>query len=125
MRQCFISKLYGDFFFGEGEGENCCLCLHFTDLKTPVVCPWLYLIHSFLDSVSRRMVYSDALHTARSSACRVLETCRGSTVMMLLMNRRKSVGEMTPPCGTLSRISRFCSSIHPVLLLLICRGRSI
>ena len=50
------------------------------------------------------MVYSDALQTARSSACRVLETCRGSTVVMLLMYRRKSVGEMTPPCGTPSRI---------------------
>ena len=49
------------------------------------------------------MVYSDALQTARSSACRVLETCRGSTVVML-MCRRKSVGEMTPPCGTPSRI---------------------
>ena len=45
------------------------------------------------------MVYSDALHTARSSACRVLETCRGSTVVMLIY-RRKSVGEVTPPCGT-------------------------
>ena len=54
VRQCFISKLYGDVFFGEGEGENCCLCLHFTDLKTPVVCPQLYLIHSFLDFVGRR-----------------------------------------------------------------------
>ena len=41
------------------------------------------------------MVYSDALQTARSSACRVLETCRGSTVVMLLMYRRKSVGEMS------------------------------
>ena len=50
------------------------------------------------------MVYSDALQTERSSACRVLETCRGSTVVMLLMYRRKSVGEMTPPCGTPSRI---------------------
>ena len=49
-------------------------------------------------------MYSDALHIARSSACRVLETCRGSTVVMLLMYRRKSVGEMTPPCGTPSRI---------------------
>ena len=28
----------------------------------------------------------------------------GSTVVMLLMYRRKNVGEMTPPCGTPSRI---------------------
>ena len=68
------------------------------------------------------VVYSDALHTARSSACRV--TCRGSTVVMLLMCRRKSVGEMTPPCGS-PRISRFCSNGHPVLLWLICRVGSI
>ena len=45
-------------------------------------------------------MYSDALHTVRSSACRVLEKCLGSTVVMLLMFRRKSVGEMTPPFGT-------------------------
>ena len=48
-------------------------------------------------------MHSDALHTARSSACRLLETCTGSTVEMLIY-RRKSVGEMTPPCGTPSRI---------------------
>ena len=38
-----------------GEGENCGLSLHFTDLKTlAVICSLLYLAHSFLDSVSRR-----------------------------------------------------------------------
>ena len=46
------------------------------------------------------MVYLDALNTAISSACMVLETCQGSTVVMLLMYGRRSVGEMTPPCGT-------------------------
>ena len=50
---CFVSKLYGDFFFGSWEGDNCGLYLHFTDLKTPVICPLLFLVDSFLDSVSR------------------------------------------------------------------------
>ena len=40
------------------------------------------------------MVYSDALHTARSSTRRVLEACRD------VVDVQKSVGEMTPPCGT-------------------------
>ena len=37
---------------------------------------------------------------ARSSACKVLETCQGSTVLMFLMYRRKNVDGMTPLCGT-------------------------
>ena len=67
------------------------------------------------------MLYSDALHTARSSACRVLETCRGSTVVMLLMYRRKSVGEMTPPCGTPSCIFTLLLKWPSSLLWPICR----
>ena len=54
LGRCLVSKLYGDFSFGGGKGENCGLGLHFTDLKTPVICPLLYLVHSFLDSVGRR-----------------------------------------------------------------------
>ena len=45
-------------------------------------------------------MYSGAYHTARSSARRMLETCRGSTVLMLLVYSRKSVGEISTPCGT-------------------------
>ena len=71
-------------------------------------------------------VYStrrDPIHTARSSACRALEKCRGSTVVMLLMYRRKSVGKMTPPSGT-PRIFTLVLD-HPGLFLLICRVGSI
>ena len=38
----------------EMEREKTGLSLHFTDLTTPVICPLLYLVHSFLDSGSRR-----------------------------------------------------------------------
>ena len=37
------------------EREKTGLCIHYTDLETPVMCPLLYLVQSFLDSVSRRL----------------------------------------------------------------------
>ena len=62
-------------------------------------------------------MWSAALHTAKSSACRVFDTCLGRMVVMLLIYRRKSVGEMTPPCGTPSLILTH-SLMHPYSLTL-------
>ena len=95
LGQCLIFKLYGDFFFWGGEGENCGLCLHFADLNTSVICPLLYLVHSFLDPVSNicgvfRCVPHDEME---------LETCWASTVVMLIYSQ-KNVGEITPSCWT-------------------------
>ena len=93
------------FSLGGGEGENRGLSLHFTDLKTPVICPLLYPC-SQLPGFCKQNMWCIQMHSTqpRSSACRLLETCWGSTVAMLLMYRKKSVSDMTPPCGTPSRI---------------------
>ena len=42
------------FYFGCGEGENCGLCPHLIDIRTLVISPLVYLVHSFLDPVSSR-----------------------------------------------------------------------
>ena len=47
-------------FLEGGEGENCGLSLHFADLKTAVIFPLLYLVHSFLDTASRCGVFRSA-----------------------------------------------------------------
>ena len=51
--------------------------------------------------------YSEAVHTARSSACRLFETCLGIMLVMSFMYTKKSVGKRTPPCGTPSRSLTF------------------
>ena len=71
------------------------------------------------------VVYSYPLHTARSSACRVLEICRESTVVILLMYRKRVSVKWLLPVGLLLALSRFCSNGHPVLFWLICPVGSI
>ena len=50
----FLSPSFIATVFFRWKGKKTVDYLHFTDLKSPVVCPPLYLVHSFLDSVSRR-----------------------------------------------------------------------
>ena len=63
MGQCLVSKLYGDFFFGGGEGENCGLSLHFTDLKTPVICPLTALPCSQLPGFCKQTMWRIQMHS--------------------------------------------------------------
>ena len=70
-------------------------------------------------------MWSAALHTARSSACWVFNTCLGRMVVMLLIYRRKSVGEMTPPCGNPSLILTLMYPSSLTLADLSCRKQRI
>ena len=45
------------------------------------------------------VVCSSAHHTAKSSACRVFDTCRGTVVVIPFIQIRKRIGYTTPPCG--------------------------
>ena len=46
------------------------------------------------------VAYSSVLHRTKSSANIAHFTGDGHFLVRLLMNTRKSVGDMTPPCGT-------------------------
>ena len=72
-------------------------------------------------------MWSAAHYTTRSSACRVFDTCLGRMGVMLLMYRIKSVGEMSPTCGTPSLILTL-SLMYPSSLTLAdlsCRKQGI
>ena len=58
------------------------------------------------------MVCSSAHHTAKSSACRVFDTCLGTVVVMSFIQTRKREGDTTPPCGTPS-LNLTCLLIIP------------